>query len=110
ADVCFDAAIAFHDRELRARYGAPRYVDDNGVERDAGLVVIGMGKLGGMELNFASDVDVIYVYTSDQGTAGSISLHEYFAKLCTLVTQAMSEITEDDLVFRVDLRLRPEGA
>jgi glutamate-ammonia-ligase adenylyltransferase len=110
ADVCFDAAIAFHDRELRARYGAPRYVDDDGVERDAGLAVIGMGKLGGMELNFASDVDVIYVYTSDQGSAGSLSLHEYFAKLSTLVTTALSEVTEDDVVFRVDLRLRPEGA
>ncbi|HSD89940.1 MAG TPA: bifunctional [glutamate--ammonia ligase]-adenylyl-L-tyrosine phosphorylase/[glutamate--ammonia-ligase] adenylyltransferase [Kofleriaceae bacterium] len=110
ADVCFDAAIDFHDRELRARYGAPRYIDDDGVERDARLSVIGMGKLGGEELNFASDVDVIYVYSSDQGEAGSISLHEYFAKLCTLVTGALSEVTEDDVVFRVDLRLRPEGA
>lgn len=110
ADVCFDAAIAFHDRELRTRYGAPRYVDDNGVDREAAMTVIGMGKLGGMELNFASDVDVIYVYSSDQGDAGSISLHEYFAKLCTAVTASMSEVTEHDLVFRVDLRLRPEGA
>jgi glutamate-ammonia-ligase adenylyltransferase len=109
ADVCFDAAIAFHDAELRARYGEPRYVDDAGVERIATLAVIGMGKLGGEELNFSSDVDVIYVYSSDQGEAGSISLHEYFAKLCTLVTAALSEVTEDDVVFRVDLRLRPEG-
>lgn len=110
ADVCFDAAINFHDRELRTRYGAPRYIDDDGALRDAGLAVIGMGKLGGMELNFASDVDVIYVYTSDQGSAGELSLHEYFAKLSTLVTAALSEVTEDDVVFRVDLRLRPEGA
>ncbi|HSR97711.1 MAG TPA: bifunctional [glutamate--ammonia ligase]-adenylyl-L-tyrosine phosphorylase/[glutamate--ammonia-ligase] adenylyltransferase [Kofleriaceae bacterium] len=110
ADACFDAAIAFWDRELRARYGPPRYVDDDGAERDAHLVVIGMGKLGGEELNFSSDVDVIYVYSSDQGEAGGISLHEYFAKLCTCVTQALSESTEDDMVFRVDLRLRPEGA
>ena len=69
-----------------------------------------MGKLGGEELNFASDVDVIYVYSSDQGEAGALSLHEYFAKLCTQVTAALSEVTEDDVVFRVDLRLRPEGA
>jgi glutamate-ammonia-ligase adenylyltransferase len=72
--------------------------------------VIGMGKLGGEELNFASDVDVIYVYSSDQGEAGALSLHEYFAKLCLHVTAALSEVTEDDVVFRVDLRLRPEGA
>jgi len=110
ADACFDAAIAFWDRELRARYGPPRYVDDDGVERDAQLAVIGMGKLGGEELNFSSDVDVIYVYSSDQGEVGGLSLHEYFAKLCTCVTQALSEVTEDDTVFRVDLRLRPEGA
>ncbi|NVB84768.1 MAG: bifunctional [glutamate--ammonia ligase]-adenylyl-L-tyrosine phosphorylase/[glutamate--ammonia-ligase] adenylyltransferase [Kofleriaceae bacterium] len=110
ADVCFDTAITFHDRELRARYGAPRYVDDDGVLRDAHLAVIGMGKLGGEELNFASDVDVIYVYSSDQGEAGTLSLHEYFAKLCHQVTSALSEVTEDDVVFRVDLRLRPEGA
>lgn len=109
ADVAFDAAIAFHDAELRARFGPPRFVDDGGVERDAKLVVIGMGKLGGEELNFSSDVDVIYLYSSDQGEAGTLSLHEYFAKLCTQVTAALSEVTEDDTVFRVDLRLRPEG-
>jgi glutamate-ammonia-ligase adenylyltransferase len=110
ADVCFDEAIAFCDRELRARYGPPRYLDDDGRVRDAQLAVIGMGKLGGEELNFASDVDVIYVYSSDHGEASGLSLHEYFAKLCTQVTLALSEITEDDTVFRVDLRLRPEGA
>ena len=110
ADVCFDAAIAFHDRELRARYGAPRFIDDDGVERDATLVVIGMGKLGGEELNFSSDVDVIYVYSSDQGEVAGLSLHEYFAKLCTQVTAALSEVTEGATVFRVDLRLRPEGS
>ncbi len=110
ADACFDEAIRWHDAELRARYGPPIYVDDDGRARPATLAVIGMGKLGGEELNFASDVDVIYVYSSDQGEAGELSLHEYFAKLCTQVTGALSEVTEDDTVFRVDLRLRPEGA
>jgi glutamate-ammonia-ligase adenylyltransferase len=110
ADACFDAAIAFWDRQLRDRYGAPQFTDDDGAVRDARLCVIGMGKLGAEELNFASDVDVIYVYSSDQGEVGGLSLHEYFAKLCTHVTAALSEVTEDDVVFRVDLRLRPEGA
>ena len=109
ADASFDAAIAFHDAELRARYGTPRYTDDDGVDRIATLTVIAMGKLGGEELNFASDVDVIYVYASDRGEVAGLSLHEYFAKLCTAVTAAMSEVTEGDTVFRVDLRLRPEG-
>ncbi|MCX5743612.1 MAG: bifunctional [glutamate--ammonia ligase]-adenylyl-L-tyrosine phosphorylase/[glutamate--ammonia-ligase] adenylyltransferase [Proteobacteria bacterium] len=114
ADACFDAAIAFCDRELRARYGDPTYVDDDGVTRPAHLAVIGMGKLGGEELNFASDVDVIYVYSSDQGrdagATSTLSLHEYFAKLATQITGALSQVTEDDVVFRVDLRLRPEGS
>jgi glutamate-ammonia-ligase adenylyltransferase len=109
ADACFDAAIRACDAELSARYGPPRYIDDDGNERPAHLAVIGMGKLGGEELNFSSDVDVIYVYSSDHGEAGPLSLHEYFAKLCMQVTAAMSEVTEEDLVFRVDLRLRPEG-
>jgi glutamate-ammonia-ligase adenylyltransferase len=52
ADACFDQAIAFCDGELRARHGAPRYVDDDGALRDARLAVIGMGKLGGEELNY----------------------------------------------------------
>ncbi len=110
AETCFDAAIVACGRELTARYGPPRYVDDSGVERDATLCVVGMGKLGGEELNFASDVDVIYVYSSDNGAAGELSLHEYFAKLAAQITAALAELTEDDLVFRVDLRLRPEGA
>ena len=110
AEVCFDAAIAACGRELTARYGPPRYIDDAGNEREATLCVVGMGKLGGEELNFASDVDVIYVYSSDNGSAGELSLHEYFAKLCTQITAALAEVTEDDLVFRVDLRLRPEGS
>jgi glutamate-ammonia-ligase adenylyltransferase len=109
ADACFDAAIAACGRELSARHGPPRYVDDDGTERDAVLCVIGMGKLGAQELNFASDVDVIYVYSSDHGTAGALSLHEYFAKLCTAVSAALSNVTDEDIVFRVDLRLRPEG-
>ncbi|MEM9487943.1 MAG: bifunctional [glutamate--ammonia ligase]-adenylyl-L-tyrosine phosphorylase/[glutamate--ammonia-ligase] adenylyltransferase, partial [Myxococcota bacterium] len=80
ADACFDAAITHYDRVLRTRFGAPRYSDDDGVERNAELVVIGMGKLGGEELNFVSDVDVIYIYSSDSGSAGDISLREYFSK------------------------------
>lgn len=109
ADAAFDAAIRYHDAALRERYGVPVYRrgDD---EHLAELTVIGMGKLGGQELNFASDVDVIYVYSSDNGEAGSLTLHEYFAKLCERVTQSISRVTGDDNVFKVDLRLRPEGS
>ena len=68
ADACLDAAIDHHLAALARRHGRPRYLDEvAGIERDAELAVIGMGKLGGEELNFASDIDVIYVYSSDAG-------------------------------------------
>ena len=106
ADASFDAAIAYHSARLDARYGSP--LTDGG-ERVA-FAVIGMGKLGGRELNFASDVDVIYAYATDNGGAGELSLHEYFSHLSRNVTAALNHKTADDVVFRVDLRLRPEGA
>ena len=100
AEACFATAIDHVSRELTARWGA----------NDVALAVIGMGKLGGEELNFASDVDVIYLYASDRAEVGPLSVHEYVAKLCTQITAALSEVTDDGLVFRVDLRLRPEGS
>jgi glutamate-ammonia-ligase adenylyltransferase len=110
ADVALDAAVAFHDAELERAHGEPRFTADDGTVRRAALVVFGMGKLGGQELNFSSDVDLIYAYSSDNGAAGPLSLHEYFDKLARRVTQTIGAVTEDDIVFRVDLRLRPEGS
>jgi len=104
ADACLDAAVAFCESQLRAGYGDPVCADDS-----PGFVVVAMGKLGGEELNFSSDVDLIYLYSSDEGHAGSLSLHEYYGRLSQMVTRAVAEITGDGFVFRVDLRLRPEG-
>ena len=105
ADAAFHVALAFHDARLAEKHGEPTCEEGR-----ARLVVMGMGKLGGEELNFSSDVDVIYLYTSDAGSAGELTLHEYFSKLARLVTASVSEPTEEDSVFRVDLRLRPEGS
>ncbi len=104
ADASLEAAVAFSDAQLRAGFGEPI-----SPERTPSFVVLGMGKLGGDELNFSSDVDLIYVYSTDEGVAGRLSLHEYYARLSQMVTAALSEITSDGLIFRVDLRLRPEG-
>lgn len=106
ADACMDEAVRFADRELRAGYGEPRSAPG---EPAPAFVVMGMGKLGGRELNFSSDVDLIYFYSTDEGAAGSLSLHEYYARIAQSVTRAISESTDDGFVFRVDLRLRPEG-
>ena len=111
ADVCLDAAIIFLGAQLTAIHGPPRYLNDSGVWCDAELAVIAMGKHGGEELNFASDIDIIYVYTSDAGDDSSpVTLHQYFTDLCRQVSSALGEVTDKDVVFRVDLRLRPEGS
>ena len=104
ADACLQAAVLFCESQLRASYGDPVCAEDT-----PGFVVVAMGKLGGLELNFSSDVDLIYLYSSDEGHAGSLSLHEYYSRLSQMVTRAVAEFTGDGFVFRVDLRLRPEG-
>ncbi len=104
ADAVAEASVRICEGILRAAYGEPR-----SPERTAAFVVLGMGKLGGDELNFSSDVDLVYLYSTDDGAAGSLTLHEYYARLSQMVTQAIGDQTEDGIVFRVDLRLRPEG-
>jgi glutamate-ammonia-ligase adenylyltransferase len=109
ATACLDAAVRFHDRRLRARHGAPEGFLAR--EPGAGFCVLAMGKLGARELNFSSDVDLIYVYDRDGTTTGErpITHFAYFAKLAEHVTDAIARPTEDGFVFRVDLNLRPDG-
>jgi len=106
-------------RCLIREYGVPLTEDDSGVH-EAEMTVIGMGKLGGNELNFSSDIDIIYFYESDRGEtsgietvsggrAGVVSLHTFFNKLGEMISKALSLVTEDGFVFRVDVGLRPEG-
>ncbi|MDZ7584738.1 MAG: bifunctional [glutamate--ammonia ligase]-adenylyl-L-tyrosine phosphorylase/[glutamate--ammonia-ligase] adenylyltransferase [Thiobacillus sp.] len=118
AEVCLAAALDFHHALLAARHGEPR--DEHG--RPQQMVVVGMGKLGGGELNVSSDIDLIYLYPEEGDTAAddaalnkpgaagkSISNHEFFVRLGRKLTAALSEATADGYVFRVDLRLRPWG-
>ncbi|OGP77926.1 MAG: hypothetical protein A2Z13_10030 [Deltaproteobacteria bacterium RBG_16_64_85] len=113
AASALSGALEFARRQLTERYGVPRVDGGNG--RECGFVVMGMGKLGAFELNFSSDIDLLYLYETDAGmTDGGkegkpITLHQYFVRLSEMVTRIVSEITEDGFVFRVDLRLRPEG-
>jgi glutamate-ammonia-ligase adenylyltransferase len=78
------------------------------------FVVLALGKLGGSELNFSSDVDVMYLYTADSedtagGPRGTLQAREFFTRLAELITRALQEVTPSGFAFRVDLRLRPEG-
>ena len=107
ADDCIEAALTAAESTVAARYSAP--VDSAGaVVRP---VVIGMGKLGGGELNFSSDVDLIFAYGNDAQVGGDsdIDVSGYFRKVAQKTVQILSETTSDGFVYRVDTRLRPFG-
>jgi len=112
ADAALEAAARVAGEELEAKFGTPRYETPNGGMERCPFTVIAMGKHGGRELNFSSDIDIMYLYLTDKGeTSGPRALtnHQYFVKLGELITKIIGEITSDGFVFRVDLRLRPEG-
>lgn len=117
AGAALDAAHSFALCRMKKQYGEPLYKGEDGSVREAGLAVIGMGKLGGRELNFSSDIDIIYIYTTERGetTGGAggpgskIGLHAFFVKLAERISRLIGSITEDGFVFRVDLDLRPDG-
>ncbi len=108
ADATLEAAIHAAGRELRARFGVP--LDSQG---EASFVIMAMGKLGGRELNFSSDVDLLFFYSEDGettgGTSGVATNEEYFKRLGERIIKAMSEQTAEGFIFRVDMRLRPFG-
>jgi [glutamine synthetase] adenylyltransferase / [glutamine synthetase]-adenylyl-L-tyrosine phosphorylase len=108
ADVCLDHAWRDAERAAREAWGVPR-----GESGDTGVAVIGMGKLGGEELNYSSDVDLMFVYGEDGetsgGSAGSVANARYFERVCREIAETLEAVTEEGHVFRVDLRLRPEG-
>ena len=106
AGGCVAHALASAERIVEARHDATP-VDDSG--RRVPFVVLGMGKLGGEELNLGSDIDICYFYGTDEGAAGERTLHEHFSRLGALASEFLDTITADGFAFRVDLRLRPEG-
>ncbi len=123
ASILIHAAYEIVDDDLRLQYGRPMHKDRQGRWVETGFAVMGMGKLGGHELNYSSDVDLIYVYASHEGetrpaggkaggtqAAVGISNEEYFEILSRELTKALTETTKEGYVFRVDLRLRAEGS
>ena len=92
---------------MKPKFGTPLNEDGTAPCRFA---VIGMGKLGGFELNFSSDIDLIFVYSDEGKTDEGIDNSEYYTRLCEFIIKAMSEVTVEGYVFRVDIRLRPESS
>ncbi len=107
--ICaINASIDYLNTWLVDAFGQP--VDGEGYPQN--LIVIGMGKLGGGELNVSSDIDLIFAYENMGETQGekSISNQDFFTRLAKKLIAAIDEITEDGFVFRVDMRLRPFGS
>jgi glutamate-ammonia-ligase adenylyltransferase len=108
ADAIVEAALDFARRHLDDQYGQPLRADG---ERSR-FAILGLGKLGGVELNYSSDIDLILLYEQDGQTDArrTVSNHEYFERLAKELIRLLTEATELGVAYRVDLRLRPEGA
>ncbi len=112
AEASLQAAYEFCRAEVEKAYGVLNLPADTRRNR---FVILGMGKLGGGELNFSSDIDVIYLYESDEGESagglkGRADPRKFFSEVGKKIIHCMGEVTEDGFVFRIDLRLRPLGA
>ncbi|MEO5364918.1 MAG: bifunctional [glutamate--ammonia ligase]-adenylyl-L-tyrosine phosphorylase/[glutamate--ammonia-ligase] adenylyltransferase [Magnetococcus sp. WYHC-3] len=112
AEATLEGALSQCRRRLVARHGTPMLEAEASPPRPCAFVVLGMGKLGGRELNFSSDVDLIFLHEGDSGSTDgsrSISLKQFHVQLGRDLIQMIQTPTGDGFVFRVDMRLRPEG-
>lgn len=112
AEVSINFALQKSQAWLEETYGTP--TGESG--KPQSMIVVGMGKLGGRELNVSSDIDLIFAFEEDGETDGaskgktSLSNHDFFTRVAKKLIAAIDEITEDGFVFRVDMRLRPYGS
>jgi [glutamine synthetase] adenylyltransferase / [glutamine synthetase]-adenylyl-L-tyrosine phosphorylase len=107
ADACIRAAAAAARAHLEPVFGRPRSAQGEEVP----LIVLGMGKLGGRELNFSSDIDLMFLFAQPGQTDGprQVENEEYFARLGRELIRLLDARNQDGFVFRVDMRLRPFG-
>jgi glutamate-ammonia-ligase adenylyltransferase len=114
ADMLLDRALRFSAQKLADAWGTPQRVSPEGRRQSCDLVILSLGKLGGQELNYNSDIDLMFLYAAEGetsgGASGTTSNHEYFVRLAQAVLQLITESTPEGAIFRVDLRLRPQGA
>lgn len=113
AEAAVQIAYEYVRRCLRTEYGEAVIAEHAG-QRPLGFVVFGMGKFGGEELNFSSDIDLIYLYERDDGfttggSKGTTAPRMFFTQLAQRLTRTLSDLVAGGRVFRVDLRLRPDG-
>ncbi len=106
AEACIDKSVELFYKIYSKKYGTPIGAKTNQPQQ---LVVIGLGKLGGEELNFSSDIDIMFSYPEAGSTYSKVSNEEFFSLIARKIIRFLSEPTEDGFVFRVDTRLRPFG-
>ncbi|MBU3589442.1 bifunctional [glutamate--ammonia ligase]-adenylyl-L-tyrosine phosphorylase/[glutamate--ammonia-ligase] adenylyltransferase [Polynucleobacter sp. 80A-SIGWE] len=109
AEEALALSIAYIREDLQRRFGIPWSSVTNS---EMPLMVVGMGKLGGLELNLSSDIDLIFLYEHEGDTQGgpkSLSYHEWFTRMGKRLIKLMAEHDANGFVFRVDMRLRPNG-
>ena len=110
ADILLQAALEHAQAHLQRRFGVPQHWDESGRRQDTPFVIVSLGKLGGNELNYSSDIDVMFLYGNGfQAPGCGLSHREYFIRLAQEVTSILSSATPQGAVFRIDLRLRPRG-
>ncbi|MCX8107634.1 MAG: hypothetical protein N3G20_02395 [Verrucomicrobiae bacterium] len=120
ADACLDAVFHVCWRQLTEKFGQPFHQDVNGRWHPTSFCILALGKLGGQELNYSSDVDLMFVYAEEgvvfrQKPAGpelsgrGISNHQFFRHLVEAFVSEVGRLTPEGMLYRVDLRLRPEG-
>lgn len=107
ADACIEVAVRLARDWTEARFGFPLRPDGS----PARFVVLGLGKLGGTELNYSSDIDLVFLYDEDGATLGPrvVSNAEFFARMGTEIVRLLAEHTSQGVAYRVDMRLRPDG-
>lgn len=114
ADAILEYALRIARQALDNRYGAPLEIDKKGRSAQAKFSIVALGKLGSKELNYASDIDLLFLYSADgktsgQGTRGAVTNREYFIKLSEYIVKLVGAQTGEGAAYRVDLRLRPHG-
>src|SRR5271169_5195864 len=110
ADVLIEEALREADAQLQHRFGTPQRLDLDGRVVDSRFAVLSLGKLGGNELNYSSDIDLLFLYDGGmEPPEAEISNREYFIRLAQQTTELLARHTREGPVFRIDLRLRPQG-
>jgi glutamate-ammonia-ligase adenylyltransferase len=114
ADAILDYALMLSRQLLDNRYGSPRVKDARGRISGAEFCIVALGKLGSRELNYASDIDLIFLFsdeglTAPGGSRGQITNREYFVKLAESLLRVVGEPTGEGAAYRIDVRLRPHG-